>query len=78
MSLEENSLEESSLEESSSQQIKAEPEDGLGTAVVGLDDDGPVFRLPFASRVGERKGHGQHGKKFADPVGVNKGGCPRD
>src|SRR3954464_4796022 len=61
-------------EEDFSQQIKADPEDRLSTAFVGLDDDGPVFRLPFASRVGERKGHGQHGEKFADPVGVNEVG----
>src|SRR3954470_21131395 len=61
-------------EEDFSQQIKADPEDRLSTAFVGLDDDGPVFRLPFASRVRERKGHGQHGEKFADPVGVNEVG----
>jgi len=41
---------------------------------VGLDDDGPVFRLPFTGRVGERKGHGQHSEKLADPVGVNEVG----
>ena len=58
-------------EESFSQQIKANPEDRLSTAFVGLDDDGPVFRLPFTGRVGERKGHGQHGQKLADPVGGN-------
>src|SRR3954470_2672598 len=57
-----------------SQQIKADPEDRLSTAFVGLDDDRPVFRLPFASRVGERKGYGQHSEKLADPVGVNEVG----
>ncbi len=57
-----------------SQQIKADPEDRLSAAFVGLDDDRPVFRLPFASRVGERKGHGQHGEKLANPVGVNEVG----
>src|SRR5436190_19553938 len=57
-----------------SQQIKADPEDRLSTAFVGLDDDGPVFRLPFAGRVGERKNHGQHSEKLADPVGVNEAG----
>src|SRR3954470_16786921 len=56
-------------EEDLSQQIKANPEDRLSTAFVGLDDDGPVFRLPFTGRVGERKGHGQHSEKLADPVG---------
>jgi len=61
-------------EESFSQQIKAEPEDGLGTAFVGLDDDRPVFRLPLAGCVGERKGHGQHSEKLANPVGVNEVG----
>ena len=55
-----------------SQQIKADPEDGLGAAFVGLEDDGPVFRLPFTGRMGERKGHGQHGEKLADPVGVDE------
>ena len=60
-------------EENFSQQIKAEPEDGLGAAVVGLEDDRPMFRLPFTGRVGERKGHGQHGEKFAD-VNVHGGG----
>src|SRR3954466_8080899 len=45
-------------EENFSQQIKANPEDRLSTAFVGLDDDGPVFRLPFTGRVGERKSHG--------------------
>ena len=54
-----------------SQQIKADPEDRLSPAFVSLDDDRPVFRLPFTNRVGERKGHGQHGEKLADPVGVN-------
>ena len=54
-----------------SQKIKADPEDRLSAAFVGLDDDGPVFRLPFASRVGECKGYGQHSEKLADPVGVN-------
>src|SRR3954466_16356856 len=44
-------------EESFSQQIKANPEDRLSTAFVGLDDDRPVFRLPFTGRVGERKGY---------------------
>ena len=57
-----------------SQKIKADPEDRLSTAFVGLDDDRPVFRLPFASRVGERKGYGQHSEKLADPVGVNEVG----
>src|SRR3954464_3657707 len=57
-------------EEELSQQIKADPEDRLSSAFVGLDDDRPVFRLPFASRVGERKGYGQHSEKLADPVGV--------
>src|SRR3954454_2544128 len=52
-------------------QIKANPEDRLSTAFVGLEDDGPVFRLPFTGRVGERKSHGQHSEKLADPVGVN-------
>src|SRR4051794_12056718 len=61
-------------EESFSQQIKANPEDRLSTAFVGLEEDGPVFRLPFASRVGERKSHGQHSEKLADPVGVNEVG----
>ena len=61
-------------EEDLSQQIKANPEDRLSTAFVGLDDDGPVFRLPFTGRVGERKGHGQHSEKLADPVGVNEVG----
>src|SRR5215207_2013257 len=54
-----------------SQQIKAEPKDRLSAAFVGLDDDRPVFRLPFTGRVGERKGHSQHSEKLADPVGVN-------
>src|SRR3954466_14727627 len=58
-------------EEDFSQQIKADPEDRLSAGVVGFYDDRPVFRLPFTSRVGERKGHGQHGEKLADPVGVN-------
>src|SRR4051812_8061123 len=58
-------------EENFSQQIKANPEDRLSAAFVGLDDDGPVFRLPFTGRVGERKSHGQHGQKLTDPVGVN-------
>src|SRR3954468_9057130 len=58
-------------EEDLSQQIKANPEDRLSTAFVGLDDDGPVFRLPFTGGVGERKGHSQHSEKLADPVGVN-------
>ena len=57
-----------------SQKIKADPEDRLSTAFVGLDDDRPMFRLPFASRVGERKGYGQHSEKLADPVGVNEVG----
>src|SRR3954454_15204153 len=57
-----------------SQQIKADPEDGLSPAFVGLDDDRPVFRLPFTGRVGERKGHGQHSEKLVDPVGVNEVG----
>ena len=57
-----------------SQKIKADPEDRLSAAFVGLDDDRPVFRLPFASRVGERKGYGQHSEKLADPVGVNEVG----
>ncbi len=53
-------------EEDLSQQIKANPEDRLSTAFVGLEEDGPVFRLPFTGRVGERKGHGQHSEKLAD------------
>src|SRR3954452_19021346 len=61
-------------EENFSQQIKADPEDRLSAAFVGLDDDGPVFRLPLAGRVGERKGHGQHGQKLANPVGVDEVG----
>src|SRR3954464_3527208 len=61
-------------EEELSQPIKANPEDGLGAAFVGLEDDGPVFRLPFTDRVGERKGHGQPSEKLADPVGVNEVG----
>ena len=61
-------------EEDFSQQIKADPDDRLSAAFVGLDDDRPVFRLPFASRVGERKGYGQHSEKLADPVGVNEVG----
>ena len=60
-------------EQDFSQQIKADPEDRLSAAFVGLDDDGPVFRLPFTGRVGERKSHGQHSEKLADPVGVNRG-----
>src|SRR3954466_12927332 len=63
-----------SVEEDFSQQIKADPEDRLSAAFVGLEDDRPVFRLPFTGRVGERKGHGQHGEKLADPVGVNEVG----
>src|SRR3954451_13016474 len=58
-------------EESFSQQIKANPEDRLSSAFMGLDDNRPVFRLPFTGRMGERKGHGQHSEKLADPVGVN-------
>src|SRR3954462_5238505 len=55
-----------------SQKIKADPEDRLSPAFGGLDDDdGPVFRLPFTGRVGERKGHSQHSEKLADAVGVN-------
>src|SRR4051794_10419736 len=42
-------------EEDFSQQIKADPEDRLSAAFVGLDDDRPVFRLPFAGCVGECK-----------------------
>ena len=61
-------------EEDFSQQIKANPEDRLSAAFVGLDDDRPVFRLPFTGRVGERKGYGQHSEKLADPVGVNEVG----
>src|SRR3954469_13269483 len=61
-------------EEDFSQQIKADPEDRLSAAFVGLDDDRPVFRLPFAGCVGECKGHGQHSEKLADPVGVNEVG----
>src|SRR4051794_29927680 len=61
-------------EESFSQQIKANPEDRLSAAFVGLEEDRPVFRLPFTGRVGERKGHGQHSEKLADPVGVNEVG----
>ena len=54
--------------------IKADPEDRLSAAFVGLEEDGPVFRLPFTGRVGERKGYGQHSEKLADPVGVNEVG----
>ena len=61
-------------EQDLSQQIKADPEDRLSAAFVGLEEDRPVFRLPFARRVGERKGHGQHSEKLADPVGVNEVG----
>src|SRR3954447_14948987 len=61
-------------EEDFSQQIKADPEDRLSSAFVGLDDDRPLFPLPLAGRVGERKGYGQHGQKLADPVGVNEVG----
>src|SRR3954453_2652704 len=61
-------------EENFSQQIKADPEDGLSAAFVGLDDDRPVFRLPLAGRVGERKGYGQPGQKLPNPVGVNEVG----
>ena len=64
-------------EEDSSQQIKADPEDRLSAAFGGRDDNRPVFRLPFTGGVGERKGHGQHGKKLADPVGVNEGGSSK-
>src|SRR4051794_30265612 len=42
-------------EENFSQQIKADPEDGLSAAFVGLDDDRPVFRLPFTGGVRERR-----------------------
>ena len=63
-----------SREEDFSEQIEADPEDGLGAAFVGLDDDGPVFRLPFTGRMGERKGHSQHSQKLADPVGVDEVG----
>src|SRR5215218_10626746 len=49
-----------SREEDLSEQIKADPEDRLSAAFVGFDDDGPVFRLPFTGRMGERKGHSQH------------------
>src|SRR4051795_10193677 len=42
-----------SREEDFSEQIEADPEDGLGAAFVGLDDDRPVFRLPFTGRMGE-------------------------
>ena len=59
-------------EEDFSQQIEANPEDRLSPALVGLEDDGPVFRLPLTGRVGERKGHGQHSEKLADPVGVDE------
>src|SRR3954469_18680353 len=61
-------------EEDFSQQIKADPEDRLSAAFVGLEEEGPVVRLPFTGRVGERKGHGQHSEKLADPVGVNEVG----
>src|SRR4051812_19718309 len=61
-------------EEDFSQQIKANPEDRLSTAFVGLEEDGPVFRLPFTGGVGERKGHSQHSEKLADAVGVNEMG----
>ena len=60
------------LEESFSQQIEADPEDGLGAAVMNLEGDRPLLGLPFTGRVGERKGHGQHGEKLADPVGVDE------
>jgi predicted ABC-type transport system involved in lysophospholipase L1 biosynthesis ATPase subunit len=63
-----------SVEQDFSQQIKADPEDRLSPAFVGLDDDRPVFRLPFTNRVGERKGHSQHGEKLADPSGVDEVG----
>ena len=63
-----------SREEDFSEQIKADPEDGLGAAVVGLDDDGPVFRLPFTGRVGEREGDGEYGDEFGDPFGVDNVG----
>src|SRR3954468_5906353 len=52
-------------EENFSQQIKANPEDRLSTAFVGLEEDGPVFRLPFTGRGGERKGYGQHSENLA-------------
>src|SRR4051794_9191434 len=39
-----------SVEQDFSQQIKADPEDRLSPAFVGLDDDRPVFRLPFTGR----------------------------
>jgi len=42
-------------EENFSQQIKADPEDGLSAAFVGLEEDRPVFRLPLAGPVGERR-----------------------
>src|SRR4051812_16471196 len=42
-------------EENFSQQIKANPEDRLSTAFVGLEEDGPVFRLPFTGRVANAK-----------------------
>src|SRR3954463_15121584 len=41
-----------------SKQIKADPEDRWSAAFVGFEDDRRVFPLPFASRVGERKGYG--------------------
>ncbi|HSJ76341.1 MAG TPA: hypothetical protein VK899_09205, partial [Gemmatimonadales bacterium] len=46
----------------------------MSAAFVGLEEDGPVFRLPFTGRVGERKGYGQHSEKLTDPVGVNEVG----
>src|SRR6185312_13056746 len=61
-----------SREEDFSQQIEANPEDGLSAAFVGLEEDRPVFRLPFTGRMGERKGHGQYSEKLADPVGVDE------
>src|SRR3954466_6800206 len=61
-------------EENFSQQIKADPEDGLSAAFVGLYEGRPFFPLPLAGRVGERKGYGQHGQKLANPVGVNEVG----
>src|SRR4051812_34358689 len=54
-----------------SQQIKASRDDRLSAAFGGVEDDGPVFRLPFTGRVGERKSHGQPSETLADPVGVN-------
>src|SRR3954451_20118850 len=52
-------------EEDLSQQMKGNPEDRLNTAFVGLDDDGPVFILPFTGGVGEPKGPIKPNEKLA-------------